>query len=424
MTQDVRRPGDCGLSPYGATVAVTVSPPGRDTDRSIANRIWRVSLDGSHQQITFGPGADHGPAFAPDGDRFAFLLDRAPQGKFSQYLQTDAMIGGPIGDIPGTFEKAVWSRDGRSIPCIAADEGLDTPSSHGAVPLAWTPPTGPAIRATDPRRHRFGVDVADGTTSDIGSGQGSVRDVDLVPDGSVLALPSDDPTERGWHDARLVRMPSEGSAPEILHLPDRPLQCPAISPDERRAATLEAPASDRTLVAGRLLIFDLGGGTLPVEGAAGLDDLTHVARQIDGSPAATGWHGFGTFHPALDGDGALIRSRVDRAWLGPTRFTARRATRQRRANRRKLHAAHALVPVVTAASVIAVAVIAGSVHLEVSFAFPDLGTLLVDAVRQRDIPLIQGATLAFPVFVILVKVGSAMIYAVFDPRIRFRMADR
>jgi len=85
---------------------------------------------------------------------------------------------------------------------------------------------------------------------------------------------------------------------------------------------------------------------------------------------------------------------------------------------------NALVPVVTAASVIVVAIMAGSIYVEITFALPGLGSLLVDAVRQRDIPLIQGATLAFSVFVIVVNLATDLIYALIDPRIRFASAAR
>jgi len=85
---------------------------------------------------------------------------------------------------------------------------------------------------------------------------------------------------------------------------------------------------------------------------------------------------------------------------------------------------NALVPVVTAASVILVAIMAGSIYVETTFALPGLGSLLVDAVRQRDIPLIQGATLAFSVFVVAVNLATDLIYALIDPRIRFAGAAR
>jgi len=85
---------------------------------------------------------------------------------------------------------------------------------------------------------------------------------------------------------------------------------------------------------------------------------------------------------------------------------------------------NALVPVVTAASVIVVATMAGAIYVEITFALPGLGSLLVDAVRQRDIPLIQGATLFFSLFVIVVNVVTDILYVLIDPRIQFGKAAR
>ena len=85
---------------------------------------------------------------------------------------------------------------------------------------------------------------------------------------------------------------------------------------------------------------------------------------------------------------------------------------------------NALVPVVTAASVIVVATMAGAIYVEITFALPGLGSLLVDAVRQRDIPVIQGATLFFSLFVIVVNVLTDILYVVIDPRIQFGKAAR
>jgi peptide/nickel transport system permease protein len=80
---------------------------------------------------------------------------------------------------------------------------------------------------------------------------------------------------------------------------------------------------------------------------------------------------------------------------------------------------NALIPVVTAAGLIVVGLIAGAIYVEVTFALPGIGTLMVDAVRERDIPVIQGTTLFFSAFVVVVHLGIDLIYVLIDPRIRF-----
>jgi peptide/nickel transport system permease protein len=80
---------------------------------------------------------------------------------------------------------------------------------------------------------------------------------------------------------------------------------------------------------------------------------------------------------------------------------------------------NALVPVVTAAGLIVVGLVAGAIYVEVTFALPGLGSLTVDAVQKRDIPLIQGTTLLFSAFVVLLNLIIDVIYTFIDPRIRF-----
>jgi peptide/nickel transport system permease protein len=80
---------------------------------------------------------------------------------------------------------------------------------------------------------------------------------------------------------------------------------------------------------------------------------------------------------------------------------------------------NALIPVVTAAGLIIVGLVANAIYVEVTFALPGLGSLTVEAVQRRDIPLIQGTTLVFAVFVILLNLLIDLAYILIDPRIRF-----
>lgn len=80
---------------------------------------------------------------------------------------------------------------------------------------------------------------------------------------------------------------------------------------------------------------------------------------------------------------------------------------------------NALIPVTTAAGLVVVGLVAGSIYIEATFALPGLGTLTVDAVSKRDIPLIQGTTLVFSIFVVLANLVIDVLYTLIDPRIRF-----
>jgi peptide/nickel transport system permease protein len=80
---------------------------------------------------------------------------------------------------------------------------------------------------------------------------------------------------------------------------------------------------------------------------------------------------------------------------------------------------NALIPVVTAAGLVVVGLLASAIYVEVTFALPGLGSLTVDAVQKRDIPLIQGTTLVFSCFVVAINLLIDVVYTLIDPRIRF-----
>ena len=56
---------------------------------------------------------------------------------------------------------------------------------------------------------------------------------------------------------------------------------------------------------------------------------------------------------------------------------------------------------------------------ETVFAIPGLGSFTVDAVLNRDFPVIQGLVLLFAVCYVVVNLLIDLSYLVLDPRIRY-----
>jgi ABC-type dipeptide/oligopeptide/nickel transport system permease component len=81
---------------------------------------------------------------------------------------------------------------------------------------------------------------------------------------------------------------------------------------------------------------------------------------------------------------------------------------------------NAMLPVVTVVGLRFGYMLGGAVVTEEVFAWPGLGRLLVTAVGQRDIPLVQGALLLFGTSFVLVNLAVDLLYGVLDPRIRRR----
>jgi peptide/nickel transport system permease protein len=80
---------------------------------------------------------------------------------------------------------------------------------------------------------------------------------------------------------------------------------------------------------------------------------------------------------------------------------------------------NALVPIVTAAGAVLGALIAGAVLVEVTFTLPGLGSLLVESVEAKDIPMVQGITVVIAVVIVIVNLLTDLLYLAVDPRIRF-----
>ncbi len=81
---------------------------------------------------------------------------------------------------------------------------------------------------------------------------------------------------------------------------------------------------------------------------------------------------------------------------------------------------NALIPILTVAGPIAASLVTGSFIIESFFSIPGTGRLFVQGVFARDYGLIMGATLFYALIVALMNLTVDILYAVVDPRIRYR----
>jgi ABC-type dipeptide/oligopeptide/nickel transport system permease component len=80
---------------------------------------------------------------------------------------------------------------------------------------------------------------------------------------------------------------------------------------------------------------------------------------------------------------------------------------------------NALIPVITIIGLQFGNMLAGAVVIEVLFARQGIGRLLVDAILQRDFPLVQAIVLFIAVFYVISNLLADTSYAFLDPRIRY-----
>jgi len=76
------------------------------------------------------------------------------------------------------------------------------------------------------------------------------------------------------------------------------------------------------------------------------------------------------------------------------------------------------IPIVSVLGIQFTYLLGGSVYIEVVFAWPGLGTLLENAIRDADFPLVQAITIFFALFAISIHLLTDLLYGLLDPRLR------
>jgi peptide/nickel transport system permease protein len=80
---------------------------------------------------------------------------------------------------------------------------------------------------------------------------------------------------------------------------------------------------------------------------------------------------------------------------------------------------NALIPVLTVTSLQVGFLLVGSVLVETTMGLGGLGSLITDAIQNRDYPVIQASVLLLTVAFTLINLLTDILYAVIDPRIRY-----
>ncbi len=78
-----------------------------------------------------------------------------------------------------------------------------------------------------------------------------------------------------------------------------------------------------------------------------------------------------------------------------------------------------MIPVVTVIGIIFSVLLSGSVVIETIFSIPGVGSLLGSAILRRDYPVIQGGLLLVATMLLLLNLLIDILYAYFDPRVRY-----
>jgi peptide/nickel transport system permease protein len=79
---------------------------------------------------------------------------------------------------------------------------------------------------------------------------------------------------------------------------------------------------------------------------------------------------------------------------------------------------NALIPLITATGIQFAGLMGGAVITETVFAWPGVGRLAVQAINNRDIPLVMAATFFFAFIILIVNLLVDLSYGLVDPRVR------
>jgi peptide/nickel transport system permease protein len=158
-----------------------------------------------------------------------------------------------------------------------------------------------------------------------------------------------------------------------------------------------------------LLVFGLRLGWFPVAGyGEGLSRLWHLFL-----PALT---------IALSTTALLVRN-LRATILDVIRADYVRTAHAKGAPRRQVLVRHvvrnALLSTATLLGARLGWLIGSSVIIEVVFAIPGIGSLMVNAIYGRDYPIIEGMTLVFATLVVLISLATDIAYTLLDPRVAY-----
>lgn len=85
---------------------------------------------------------------------------------------------------------------------------------------------------------------------------------------------------------------------------------------------------------------------------------------------------------------------------------------------------NAFIPVITVIGIDFAALLGGAVATETVFAWPGLGRAAVDAIRMRDLPVVEGCVIFLAFIFVIVNLLVDLSYAWLDPRIRLDGPER
>lgn len=225
-----RVPSDIQLSRGGQDVAFVVTTMRDDADGYNSN-IWTARVDESAAPFTRSDARDNSPRWSPDGKSLAFVSNR--DGRHAPWLISRQ--GGEarrIGELDGEVLELAWSPDGTQLAAIVLERSPTMEGDVRHISRLRYKLDGQGF-IYDRRKHIWLLDVRDGSTRALTSGQWDETSAVWSPDGQSVAFLSNrtaDPDRNNVMDVWSVAA-NDPSNLRCLTASLGPCMTPAWSPD-------------------------------------------------------------------------------------------------------------------------------------------------------------------------------------------------
>lgn len=284
-----------------------------------ASRICTLSLaSGALQVRTLGSGVQRLPRFAPDGQTIAYLSDRDSPGSFQPLLlDTNTWTSRPAPKVDGFAESLEWSASGSALLMVVAGSGADLAGAQGGFnPAAiseaapdWAPEID-AGTAENQWRRAWVADLSSGRARAVSAQGINVWEAAWCGPDALVAIVSDAPAEAAWYGARVARIDAGTGAISTLYTPEHHLGWVCANPSGSQVAVVEAICSDRTIVAGDIVLLSIDGSASRRLDAAGVD-VTALRFIDDGHLMFAGHRSFETVLGLID----IASGEVRQIWV-------------------------------------------------------------------------------------------------------------
>lgn len=265
---------DAQLSPDGSGLVLTGS--GLD---SLQSGPWkRVFM--RMEEDTLEPVSREGhkasrPKWSPDGQRLAFLEsdlggDQPQQLVFLHLpdrVRTMARVGGELG-----IEDYAWDPAGRQVIVWTREAATVLPTVPRVANAGWIPV---ARSSQAPIRQQLSVVLPDGDVTVLSSAPVWVWEAAWTGQDAIAVIASELREPANWYDAELGVLALDG-AYESRYRPSRQIGRLTVNPSGQLLAVVEGTASDRGMVAGRLVVIDADRGEQRAPSLA-TTDVTYAA---------------------------------------------------------------------------------------------------------------------------------------------------